>query len=208
MGSCAMEVLSISLFLFSILDPLGNLPMFISGLKHVDRKRRPLIVIREMLFVLFIMVVMLFFGEKGLAQLSLRIETISITGGVILFIIAQRMIFPKQASHREEESLPEPFLVPLAIPLVAGPAALIAVVQLAHRHSGQLLIPLMAIILAWSASLIIFLFSKKCADYLGPNGVRAVENLMGIVLLMIAVQMFLDGLCGYLGGILKIELQR
>ena len=119
------ELFSAAVLLVLIMDPLGNLPIFMSVLKHIDPKRRRVIIIRELLIALVIMLLFLFTGEKMLAFLNLRAETVSISGGIILFLIAIKMIFPSPESTTS--GLPageEPFLVPLAIPLLAGPSLL------------------------------------------------------------------------------------
>ena len=116
------EIISAAVLLILIMDPLGNLPIFMSVLKHTEPKRRRAIMVRELLIALLVMLVFLFAGEKILAFLSLRAETVSISGGIILFLIAIKMIFPSASGN--SSGLPageEPFIVPLAIPLVAGP---------------------------------------------------------------------------------------
>lgn len=115
------EIISAAVLLILIMDPLGNLPIFMSVLKHTEPKRRRAIMVRELLIALLVMLVFLFAGEKILAFLSLRAETVSISGGIILFLIAIKMIFPSASGN--SSGLPageEPFIVPLAIPLVAG----------------------------------------------------------------------------------------
>ena len=119
------EIISAAVLLILIMDPLGNLPIFMSVLKHTEPKRRRAIMVRELLIALLVMLVFLFAGEKILAFLSLRAETVSISGGIILFLIAIKMIFPSASGN--SSGLPageEPFIVPLAIPLVAGPTIL------------------------------------------------------------------------------------
>lgn len=125
------EIISAAVLLILIMDPLGNLPIFMSVLKHTEPKRRRAIMVRELLIALLVMLVFLFAGEKILAFLSLRAETVSISGGIILFLIAIKMIFPSASGN--SSGLPageEPFIVPLAIPLVAGPTILAALMLL------------------------------------------------------------------------------
>ena len=121
------EMIAATVLLFLIMDPLGNLPIFMSVLKHLEPKRRRVVLIRELLIALILMLIFLFAGEKILAFLNLRTETVSISGGIILFLIAIKMIFPTPESNVTGLSAgEEPFLVPLAIPLVAGPSILAA----------------------------------------------------------------------------------
>ncbi|MFZ4832500.1 YhgN family NAAT transporter [Rouxiella sp. Mn2063] len=193
------EMFSATVLLFLIMDPLGNLPIFMSVLKHVDPKRRRVILIREMLIALILMLIFLFAGEKILSFLNLRTETVSISGGIILFLIAIKMIFP---SHESTTSgLPageEPFLVPLAIPLVAGPSILATLMLLSHQYPGKLSHLTLALFIAWGLSMAILMLSGMFLRLLGDKGVNALERLMGLILIMLATQMFLDGIRAYM----------
>lgn len=192
-------MISATILLFLIMDPLGNLPIFMSVLKDLEPKRRRIIVIREMLIALFLMLIFLFSGERILSFLSLRTETVSISGGIILFLIAIKMIFPSQEGN--STGLPvgeEPFLVPLAIPLVAGPSILAALMLLSHQYSQQINHLVLALLIAWALSVIILMLSNIFLLLLGSKGVSALERLMGLLLVMISMQMFLDGVRAYL----------
>lgn len=193
------EMFSVTILLLLIMDPLGNLPIFMSVLKHLEPKRRRAVLIREMLIALAIMLLFLFAGEKILAFLNLRTETVSISGGIILFLIAIKMIFP---SHESSSSgLPageEPFLVPLAIPLVAGPSLLATLMLLSHQYPNNIGYLAGALLIAWGATVTILLFSGLFLRLLGEKGVNALERLMGLILIMLATQMFLDGIRAYL----------
>lgn len=193
------EMISATVLLFLIMDPLGNLPIFMSVLKHLEPRRRRIIVIREMLIALLLMLIFLFAGERILSFLSLRTETVSISGGIILFLIAIKMIFP---SHEGNSSgLPageEPFLVPLAIPLVAGPSILAALMLLSHQYPHQITHLALALLIAWGLSVVILMMSNLFLRLLGDKGVSALERLMGLLLVMISTQMFLDGIRAYL----------
>ncbi|WP_411705115.1 YhgN family NAAT transporter [Edaphovirga cremea] len=193
------EMISVTVLLFLIMDPLGNLPIFMSVLKHLEPKRRRVVVIREMLIALLLMLIFLFAGEKILAFLNLRTETVSISGGIILFLIAIKMIFP---SHESSASgLPageEPFLVPLAIPLVAGPSILAALMLLSHQYPHQISHLVVALLIAWGLSMVILILSDVFLRLLGDKGVSALERLMGLILVMLSTQMFLDGIRAYL----------
>jgi MarC family membrane protein len=193
------EMISVTVLLFLIMDPLGNLPIFMSVLKHLEPKRRRVVVIREMLIALLLMLIFLFAGEKILAFLNLRTETVSISGGIILFLIAIKMIFP---SHESSASgLPageEPFLVPLAIPLVAGPSILAALMLLSHQYPHQISHLVAALLIAWGLSMVILILSDVFLRLLGDKGVSALERLMGLILVMLSTQMFLDGIRAYL----------
>ena len=189
------DILSAAVLLILIMDPLGNLPIFMSVLKHTEPKRRRAIMVRELFIALLLMLIFLFAGEKILAFLNLRAETVSISGGIILFLIAIKMIFPSHEGN--STGLPageEPFIVPLAIPLVAGPTLL---ATLYPDQMGHLVI---ALLLAWGGTFVILLQSSLFLRLLGEKGVNALERLMGLVLVMLATQMFLDGIRAWMKG--------
>ncbi|MGP2451004.1 YhgN family NAAT transporter [Pantoea stewartii subsp. indologenes] len=193
------EMISATILLLLIMDPLGNLPIFMSVLKHLEPKRRRVVLIREMLIALIIMLLFLFTGERILAFLNLRTETVSISGGVILFLIAIKMIFPSPESSSTGLSAgEEPFLVPLAIPLVAGPSLLATLMLLSHQYPNQMSHLVGALLIAWGVTVMILLLSGLFLRLLGDKGVNALERLMGLILIMLATQMFLDGIRVYL----------
>lgn len=193
------EIISAALLLILIMDPLGNLPVFMAVLRHTDARRRRKIVIRELLIALVIMLIFLFAGEKILAILNLRTETVSISGGIILFLIAIRMIFPSPAGNAS--GLPageEPFIVPLAIPMVAGPSLLATLMLLSHQYPHQMGYLVGALLAAWAGTSVILLQSSLFLRLLGEKGVNALERLMGMILIMLATQMLMDGIRSYL----------
>ena len=182
--------------LFIVIDPFGNLAVFHTVLSGCPEKDRTRILIREMLIALFVMMIFLFFGEKILNFLALETVTLQITSGVLLFIISIGMIFPAKAVIGGDEE-DEPFIVPLAIPLIAGPSTLILLLLLASQHGDKIFVVAGATLLAWSLSSLILLSSPLFMRFLGRKGSRALERLMGMLLVMIAIQMFLDGIAGY-----------
>jgi multiple antibiotic resistance protein len=193
-----MDTFSAAVMLFLIMDPLGNLPIFSSILRHIEPKKRRRVLIRELVFALIIMMSFLFAGEAILNFLNLRTESVSIAGGIILFLIAIRMIFPQPGGVVGLAAGEEPFIVPMAIPLMAGPSVLAALILLAHTDSDRMLDWTIALLAAWGVSAVILLFYKVFTKVLGEKGLTAVERLMGMVLVMISVQMFLDGIANYM----------
>lgn len=195
MGSWWLQVLSMSFALFLLMDSIGNVPIFVSILKNVPQKRQRNIIIRELIIALIIIVIFYFIGETLLGFLNVKMPTIMISGGIILFLIAIRMIFPsKQDSHAELPHDSEPFIVPLATPLVAGPAVLAAVMLYSGQHMHSTMTTLTAIFVAWGASTLVLLSSSLWKKLLGDRGLVACERFMGLILTLIAVQMFLQGL--------------
>lgn len=188
-------MISSIILLLLIMDPLGNLPIFMSVLKNFTPKRRKIVLIREMIIALIIMILFLFAGEKILSILNLRTETVSISGGIILFLIAINMIFPTKENNNNGISVgEEPFLVPLAIPLVAGPSLLATLMLLSHQYPNQMIYLSVSLIIAWIITLIILLLSGVFLRIFGSKGVNALERLMGLILIMLSTQMFLDGI--------------
>ncbi|CAL4323768.1 UPF0056 inner membrane protein YhgN [Buchnera aphidicola (Thelaxes suberi)] len=188
------EIISNTILLILIMDPLGNLPVFMSTLKHFHPKRQRFILIREMFLALIIMFLFLFAGERILNILNLKTETVSISGGLILFLIAIKMIFPSEEIKKNEIIKEEPFLVPLAVPLVAGPSLLATLMLLAHQNHYNTLYLIIALLVAWTFTVIVLLLSEIFLKMMGPGSIIALERLMGLILIMLATQMFLDGI--------------
>jgi len=193
-----MDTWSAAVMLFLIMDPLGNLPIFMTVLKMIEPKRRRFILIRELLFALVILYVFLFSGQAVLDFLNVKQETVSIAGGIILFLIALKMIFPvKGASPIGLAAGEEPYIVPLAIPLIAGPSTLAALILLSNQSPDRMGDWALALGAAWIVSAAILLFSGVFHRILGERGLAAMERLMGMILVMIAIQMFLNGVGTY-----------
>ena len=189
-----MQLFSMAFALFLLMDPIGNVPIFISVLKEIDPRRQRKIIFRELLIALFIIILFNFIGEALLNFLQVSMPTTLISGGLILFLIALKMIFPgAQDPDVERFQHREPFIVPLATPLVAGPAVLAAVMLYSGQHQHHPAMTVGAIVLAWAASTLILLSSSVWKKLLGWRGLVACERLMGLILTLIAVQMFLEG---------------
>lgn len=195
-----MDILSAIVTLFLIMDPLGNIPLFLSALKTVAPERRRLVLLREIGFAYLVLLGCLFLGREVLELLRLDEETISVAGGIVLFLIALRMIFPAEGNSAGEALEGEPFLVPLAVPLLAGPSTLAALLLLQRSAPGQALPLLLAVTIAWALSGAILLASPFFYRVLRERGLIAMERLMGMLLVMIAVQMFMNGLKAFLAA--------
>ncbi|HBR59878.1 MAG: hypothetical protein CL909_04010 [Deltaproteobacteria bacterium] len=194
-----MDILSAGLTLLLIMDPLGNIPLFLSVLKTVESEsRRRKILIRELFFALLVLLLFLFAGEYLLKWLNLRQEAVSIAGGIVLFLISLRMIFPSEKGIMGEMPEGEPFFVPLAVPLLAGPSTLAMLILLARSQPERIFEWLAAVLGAWAVTSLIMLSSSKLNKLFGKRGLIAVERLMGMVLVAISVQMLMDGISTYL----------
>jgi multiple antibiotic resistance protein len=188
-----MDVLSAVVTLILVIDPLGNVPLFLSALKAVAPARRRGVLLRELAMAYVVLVGFLLLGRWLLRFLGLEPEAVGIAGGIVLFLIALRMIFPGQGSISSDAPEGEPFLVPLAIPLVAGPSTLATLLLLESAASTTTAGLLAAVTIAWTVTVAILLSSTFLYRVLGERGLIAMERLMGMLLVMVAVQMLLDG---------------
>ena len=194
-----MTVLSAALMLFLILDPLGNIPVFMSLLKGIAPSRQRFIIARELLIALVVLMLFLWGGKYALEAMHLRQESVAIAGGIILFLIGLRMIFPPpegiMGSHDGEG---EPFIVPMAIPMVAGPSGMAAVMLLGSNEATRMTDWSLALLIAWGATAVILYSATYLHKILGDRVLTAVERLMGMLLVAISVQMLVDGIRAYL----------
>ena len=192
-----MNIYAAAITLILVMDPLGNIPVFLSILKRFDAKRQRQIIMREVLAAFIILVVFMFFGQYIMHWLHLSTEALSIAGGIILFLIALKMIFPTP-DHSFDSEEEEPFIVPLAVPLTAGPSALATVLLFSTRDPGLSLWVLVSITIATVFFLVVMLLAPFFMRILGRRGLVAVERLMGMLLTIVAVQMFLTGFVAFI----------
>ncbi|HEV7776125.1 MAG TPA: YhgN family NAAT transporter [Luteibacter sp.] len=195
-----MTTLSAGILLFLIMDPLGNIPLFLALLKDVPPQRRRKIMIRELLIALGVLVAFLLGGQYILKLLQLKQESVTIAGGIVLFLIGIRMVFPPHDGNGVfgKQGEGEPFIVPMAIPGVAGPSAMAALLLLTDSQPGRTAEWGMALFLAWLATAVILLSSTYLFRWLGESVLTALERLMGMLLIALSVQMFLSGVSSYL----------
>ena len=193
-----MDLISAATLLFLVMDPLGNIPIFLSVLEKVPEKRKRIVLIRELLLALLVLLGFLFFGQYLLGFLGLSEHAIRIAGGIILFLIALKMVFPvPRAAHVPDEEVDEPLLVPLAIPLIAGPSSMAIVMLLATNDPGRMSHWVAALGIAWFLTAIILLAAPSLKNLLGKRGLIAMERLMGMILIALAVQMLLVGVTAF-----------
>lgn len=184
-----------------VMDPLGNIPMFMSALKGVPEERRRPVIVRELFIALGIMVFFLLFGKYIVSFLAIDLTAMSVAGGIVLFLIALQMIFPNRNSHFAEGPSGEPFIVPLAIPLVAGPSVLTMVLLFSLQEPGRLTTWFGVIGAAWLINAVILGgMSGFLSRLLGVRGLLAMEKLMGMILITISVQMIMTGLKKFLSA--------
>jgi MarC family membrane protein len=183
---------SATILLLLITDPVGNIPVFANALKHVAPERRARVILREMLIAFFLLLTFMFVGEGFLRVMNLSELSLQIGGGVILFLIALRMVFPPPAAE-EAEILTEPLIVPLAIPAIAGPSALATVLLLVSQQPERRWEWIAALCVTMVISAVVLVSAERIQRIVGPRLVTAVERLMGLVLVSVAIEMMLRG---------------
>ncbi len=185
--------ISTALSFFLLMDSVGNVPIYVAILKNVDTRRALWIVFREMCIALIIILLFAFFGNQLLSYLNISHETIYISGGIVLFMISIKMLFPEKLSIADCLCVGgEPFIFPLALPLVSGPSILAAVMIYSKELESKWTL-LSALFAAWLVTLLILLSSPFVKKWLGEKGLLALERLMGFLLILIAVNMVLNG---------------
>jgi multiple antibiotic resistance protein len=186
--------------LFQIMYQLRNIPIFLSVLKPLPPARQRIVVARELLIALIVLMAFLWGGKYALEVMHLRQESVSIAGGIVLFLIGLRMIFPPPEGLMGELPDGEPFIVPLAIPMVAGPSGMAAVMLMGSNEPGRMGAWSVALLAAWAATALILFSATYLYKWLGARVLTAIERLMGMIVVALSVQMFLDGIGVYLNS--------
>jgi multiple antibiotic resistance protein len=198
-------MISNAILLFFIIDPFGLIPIYAGILGRVPAERRTRVLVRELIFALVALLIFLFLGKYLLALLHISEPALSIAGAIILFLISLPMIFPSVKLSMEAEGASEPFIVPLAMPLFAGPSALAMVMLIATSDpTGGWGSWTGAVVLAWAAAAGVLLAGDKLASRLGKRGLIALERLMGMLLVTISVEMLLGGIANYISTTLAV----
>ena len=195
------EIFSAAVLLLLVIDPFGNVPIVIAALANVRAGRRLRVVLRECAAAYAILLVFMLGGRTFLKWMQLSEVSLAIAGGIILFLIALRMVFHHPEGVFGDPPGAEPFIVPLAIPAIAGPSALATVMLMVSRDPSHRLAWIVALTIAMAIATLVLLGAYRLQRVLGERGMIAVERLMGLVLTAIAVQMLLDGVQAYIGGL-------
>ena len=187
--------------LLLVMDPIGNIPLFVSVLRQVEPARRTRVILRECAIAFAVLLAFVFFGSAILGVLGLSDPSLTIAGGVILFLIALRMIFRNPEGIFGDTVGSEPFIVPLAIPSIAGPAAIATVMLLASRAPQRLFEWCAAVSVAMLVTAALLVSAERFAKRAGEQGLLAFERLMGLILTAIAVEMLLRGIETFVRGL-------
>ncbi len=194
-----MTIFSAAMLLFIVMDPFGNIPLFMTAMSHVKPERYKRVIVRELLIALGVLVVFLFLGRYLLQLLQISETALTAAGGTVLLLISIKMIFPRSGSLSEDTPDGEPFIVPLAIPYVAGPSAMASVLLIMTREPARWPEWLGAVVLAWLVSGAIICASGPLVRLLGKKALTAIERLMGMVLVAVAIQMLMSGVAQFMG---------
>lgn len=194
-----MTLFTLALILFLIMDPVGNVGSYLKLVSALPKKRQYYVVLREMVIALAVMLVFNEIGEFLFDMLHISETAIRLASGLILFLAALKILFPSIDSPRANLPIGEPFIIPLAVPFIAGPALLATIMLYAHLEPSQPLM-LSAIILAWLAASLVLLSSSFLQRVLGTNGLIACERLMGMVLVLLAIERFTSGIQLFVTG--------
>jgi len=189
---------SSALLLFLVIDPLGNIPLFLAATKSLEPKRRQHVIARELIVALVIMVLFFFVGSWFLNTLHITSSALSVGGGLILMFIAVKMVFPGSAGSINQDIQGEPFVVPMAVPYMAGPSILATEVVLVHQAGDKWPVLLGALGAAWLVGSVILMAAGLLQRVLGDKAVTAIERLMGMVLVLISAQMMLTGISEFI----------
>ncbi len=190
-----MSIISAAILLFAVMDPFGNMPLFVSVLETLPPERRKRVLARELTIALVLLVACLFVGPFFLSILHISAPSLGIAGGIILFLISIKMVFGGTDQMFKDVPDGEPLIVPLAVPYVAGPSATATILLLVGQEPSRWGHWLLAIVLAWAVSAFFLSFSIKIAAVLGKRVLCAIERLMGLMLTAISIEMLLNGIC-------------
>ena len=196
-------ILAQALTLVIVFDPLGNAPFVRSLLQQVEPSRRRFVLLRELFFVLLLLLVVSCVGSYILGLLGISLSSLNLTGGIMLFLIAIGLVFPSvnvMGTHSDESVSSEPFIVPLVVPLIVGPAAISIIMMKASMcvTVNDHIEGFISLVLAWLIQSVILYFSNSILNRIGDKGILSVTRLMGMILVLIAVQMILNGITDYI----------
>lgn len=172
---------------------MGHINGYLALVASLDKSKKKHIIIREMIIALLIMVFFNYVGDFLLRALEVNEQTVFLAGGLILFLIAIRMIFPKTKGESQEEEVIEPFIFPIATPMIAGPSVLTTIMLYAYEENMTHMV-LLAILIAWGFSITILIYAEQIREVIGKRTLMAIERLMGLLLTMMAVEMVLNGI--------------
>lgn len=188
-----MSLFSIALTFFLVTNPIGNTPAIVALVKDFDFERQKKILFRESIFALLIAIFFQFFGEVFLGMLNVKDYAVTISGGILLLLTSIRMIFPSDKTPgKVQQKKQDPFIVPIATPLLSGPGLLTIIMLYARQEPSELKI-LFAILIAWVGVIAVLAAAPYLQKLIGKKGLMALEQLMGMILALISTEMIVNG---------------
>lgn len=194
-----MNLFFLVLTLFLIMNPIGNVINYLTLMQGIEKKRRLFVGLREMLIALLVMILFYAIGDALFSFLSFSEVALRLASGLILFLIAIKILFPQSNKPRIEPLPGEPFIFPFAVPMIAGPALLATIMLYSHLEPSK---PMMfaAILISWFATSVVLFFSSRLEKILGASGLEAIERLMAMILVLISIQRFTLGIQLFMTG--------
>jgi len=192
-----MTIWSIALTFFLVANPIGNTPAFVTLVKDFPFERQRIILFREALFSYLLAIFFLFIGEHFLELIQIQPYAVSVSGGILLFLVALNMIFPPRATNGKERKPVEPFIVPIATPLISGGGVLSTIMIYSAKEQNDLKL-FWAICIAWVGVVAVVVSSAYLQKIFGRRGLLALEQLMGMILAMISMEIIVKGVLMFL----------
>ncbi|PIB32615.1 MarC family transcriptional regulator [Gaetbulibacter sp. 5U11] len=194
------EILTTFLFLVAVIDPLGSIPVYLEGTKNFDKKYKKRIAVRASFVAFLVLLFFIVIGQLILEGMNVTLDAFQISGGVILFLFALTMIFGEGKPETEKHGIKDykhVTIFPVAIPSIASPGAIMAVVLLTDNHiyniQQQLFTTILVLIVIVLTSLLL-LAANKVQERIGEYGITVISKIMGLILASYAVQSILSGL--------------
>lgn len=187
-----MSIIQLAMIFFIVTNPIGNSPTIIALIKDYSVREQQKILLREAIISMLLAMFFLFLGETFLNCLNIQNFALTTSGGVLLFIVALKMIFSTRDERQIVGPKQAPFIVPIATPLLSG-AGLLTMIMLYSKQEANDMKILLAILLAWVGVTAVLVAAPYMQIFLGKRGLAALEQLMGMLLAMIATEMIVNG---------------
>jgi len=194
------EIFTTILFLIAVIDPLGSVPVYLEATKHFDKAHKKKVAIRASIVAFFILLFFIVIGQLILEGMEISLDAFQISGGVILFLFALTMIFGDGKPETEKHLISDykhVTIFPVAIPSIASPGAIMAVVLMTDNHvydiEQQALTTGLVLVVIGLTSLLL-LVANYVQEKIGEYGITVISKIMGLILASYAVQSILSGL--------------
>lgn len=197
------EILTTILFLIAVIDPLGSVPVYLEATKQFDLKHRKRIAVKGSAVAFLVLLIFIVLGQLVLEGMEVSLDAFQISGGVILFLFALTMIFGEGKPDSEKHLITDykhVTIFPVAIPSIASPGAIMAVVLMTDNHVytiEQQIVTTILVFVVITLTCLLLLAANKVKERVGEYGITVVSKVMGLILAAYAVQSILTGLKGF-----------